>query len=172
MTATSYSLWLSPDAASAATFAQLIEALSHRLGTPRFQPHMTLSGVANTTETDAIARSKRLAAQLAPVPIHLIGAGHTDAYFRCLFLRAEKTPPLLAAHRLASAEMQQPVDADFMPHLSLVYGILETSVKEKIIEEIDAHLPQNFIADSVNLCIVAGPPAEWRLLGPFFLTGG
>lgn len=172
MSATSYSLWLRPAAPAAARFAQMIEALSHRLGTPPFEPHLTLSGVASTTEADAIARSERLAAQLAPVPIHLVGAGYTDAYFRCLFLRAEKTPPLLAAHRMASAEMQQPVDADFMPHLSLVYGTLETSVKEKIIEEIDARRPHNFLADSVSLCIVAGPPAEWRLLGPFFLTGG
>lgn len=171
MTATSYALWLRPDAASAATFAQLIEALSHRLGTPRFQPHMTLSGVASTTEADAIARSKRLAAALAPVPIHLIGAGHTDAYFRCLFLRAEKTPPLLAAHRLASAEMQQPTDADFMPHLSLVYGALATPVKEKIIEELDSRFPRNFLADSISLCAIAGAPDEWRPIGPFFLTG-
>lgn len=171
MTANSYSLWLRPAAPTAARFTQLIEALSDRLGTPRFEPHLTLSGVPSTTEADAIARTERLAAQLEPVPIHLVGAGRTDTYFRCLFLRAEKTQPLLAAHRVASAGMQQPIEADFMPHLSLVYGTLEPSVKEKIIEEIDGRFPRNFLADSVSLCAIDGSPAEWRPIGPFLLTG-
>lgn len=171
MTMKTYSLWLKPAPAAADRFTELINELSRRLGTPRFAPHLTLSGTSAITEAEAVSRAERLAAQLAPVPIHLAGADHTDAYFRCLFLRAEKTPRLLAAHRVASTQMQQTIDADFMPHLSLVYGTVAASVKEKIIEEIDGRFPQDFLADSVSLCTIAGSPAEWRPLGPLFLTG-
>lgn len=171
MTATSFSLWLRPAAPATARFAELIEELSQHLGTPWFAPHLTLSGLASTSEAEAIARCERLAARLAPLPIHLVGAGHTDAYFRCLFLRAEKTRALLAAHRIACAGLQQPVEADFMPHLSLVYGTLATPVKEKIIAELEGRFPRNFLADSIGLCSIAGSPSEWRLLGPFFLAG-
>lgn len=164
-------LWLMPPLPLRERFAELIDALSRRLGTPRFEPHITLAAPSVTTETDAISRVKQLAARLAPVPIHLIGAGHTDAYFRCLYLRAEKAAPLLAAHRLACHELDQPVETDFMPHLSLVYGTIETPLKEKIIQEIAGRFPEHFAADRLCLCVIAGSPADWRLIGPFQLTG-
>jgi 2'-5' RNA ligase len=166
-----YSLWLRPAAAAAARFAELIDTWARCLGTPRFEPHITFGTITATTDAEATARARQLAARLAPVPIHLVGAGHTDAYFRCLYLRAEKTPQLLAAYRLACAELEQPMAADFMPHVSLVYGTLATSVKEKIIAEIDGNFPEDFFADSVSLCVLAVSPDDWRSLGPFSLTG-
>lgn len=170
-TMNAYSLWLRPAAAAAARFAELIDTWAHRLGTPRFEPHITFGTVAATTDAEAAARTRQLAARLGPVPIHLVGAGHTDAYFRCLYLRAEKTPQLLAAYRQACAELEQPVAADFMPHVSLVYGTLATSLKEKIVAEIDGTFPKNFFADGISLCVTAGSPDDWRSLGPFSLNG-
>lgn len=166
-----YSLWLRPAPAVAARCAELIDTWARHLGTPRFEPHLTFGAVTATTDAEATARALQLATRLAPVPIHLVGAGHTDAYFRCLYLRAEKTPQLLAAYRLACEELQQPVAGDFMPHVSLVYGTLATSVKEKIIAEIDGNFPKDFFADSISLCVTAGSPDHWRSLGPFSLTG-
>lgn len=167
----SYAVWLRPAPPAAQRFTELIDALSRRLGTPRFEPHLTLTGTSATGRADVVARAQRLAARLAPVPIRLVTAEQTDAYFRCLYLRAEPTPPLLAAHRLACAELRQPVEADYLPHLSLVYGTLATSVKEKIIDELDAGFPQHFLADRINVCAIAGAPADWRPIGPFFLSG-
>src|SRR5205823_12276016 len=113
---------------------------------------------------EIVAHAKRLAATLAPVPIRFDGIGHTEAYFRCLFLRAEKSAPLLAAHRQACAELSQPPEADYMPHLNLVFGKIETAVKQKLIEEIANRLPSSLVADRLGLCVVAGPPNAWNVI--------
>src|SRR5690606_30965655 len=131
-----YSLWLMPPAAVYDRFARLIDALSRRFGTPRFAPHITLASTGAELAGDAPARAAALAAELAPVPVRLLDVAHTDDYFRSLFVRAQRTPALLAAHRLAAARLGTEPAEDFMPHLSLLYGELPRDTKERLIEEI------------------------------------
>lgn len=152
-------------------FARLIETLGQRLGTPRFAPHVTLGGATNLAEKEVCARTEALARRLAPVPIRLTEVGYTDEYFRCLFVLAERNVELLAAHRLACECFGKPPAADFMPHLSLVYGTLSREQKERLIDEIGRRFDVSFRADSISLCLPSGPPPHWRLRGPFPLTG-
>lgn len=164
-------LWLMPPAAVRDRFARLIDVLSRRLGTAQFEPHITLSGSPDAGEAEAVSRATTLAARLAPVPVRLVDVGYSDAYFRCLYVRAERSPELLAAHRTACAHLGRPPDDDFMPHLSLVYGNLSETEKEKIIEEIGRRFDTTFLSDRIALCLPAGPPDGWRLVGPFTLAG-
>lgn len=171
MTNVRYSVWLMPPPALREHFAELIDALSRRLGTPRFEPHITLAAPRGATKAQALAEAQRLATHLAPVPVRFDGIDHTDAYFRCLFLRAAKSAELLAAHRRACTELGQPVEADYLPHLSLVYGEIDRAEKEKIIAEIAGRHPGEFVADRIALCAIVGTPDAWPILGPFSLTG-
>lgn len=171
MTHTRYSIWLMPPAALRERFAELIDALSRRLGTPRFEPHITLAAPRAVTDAQALSEAQRLATRLAPVPLRFNGIDHTDAYFRCLFLRAVKTPEILAAHRRACAELGEPIEADYMPHLSLVYGEIDRAEKEKMIADVGARFPAEFVADGIAVCSVVGPPDAWPISGPFPLTG-
>jgi 2'-5' RNA ligase len=166
-----YSLWLMPSPTVRGGLAELIDALSRRLGTPRFEPHITLAAPNNATEVNAVTRTTGLAEELAPISIRFEGVGYTDAYFRCLFLRAEKSVELLAAHQFACERLGQPPEAEFMPHLSLVYGTLHQTMKEKLIVEIDPWFPKTLLADRVCLCPIIGPPGAWKLVGPFPLKG-
>lgn len=164
-------LWLLPPAPVEDRFASLIDSMSRRLGTPHFSPHITLVGSVDSPPDETIARLTTLAANLAPVPVRLSGVGFAEQYFRCLFMRAERTPRLLAAHETASAHLKRPPEADFMPHLSLIYGNLRPGQKQKIVEEIGDRFDITFEADRVGVCLTNGPPEQWRLLRTFALTG-
>ena len=153
-----------------ARFADVIDSLSRRLGTPRFEPHITLSG-GEAAEANIRARTSALAARLAPVPVHLTRAGYTDAYFRCLFVHAARTPALLAARASAAIEYERPLDEEFMPHLSLVYGELASLQKEKILDDLGREFDVHFVAEEITLCRADGTPDTWPLIGPFKLTG-
>lgn len=166
-----YSLWLMPPTAVHAHFAALIASLSERLGTPRFEPHLTLAGGVFASPADALTRVAGLAARRPPVPVRLTQAGYTDAYFRCLFVHAELSPELHALERAAADALGQPVDADFMPHLSLVYGHLERERKEAILGEIGRRFDIEFETDRLALYAPEGEPAEWRSVGEFRLSG-
>jgi 2'-5' RNA ligase len=165
-----YSLWLMPPPAIRDRFAALIDMLSRRFGTPRFEPHITLAGI-ETTAADAIARTTALARQLPPVPVRLAHAGYTEQYFRCLFVCAERTDCLWSAHRAASSAYQQPAEADFLPHLSLVYGTIASAQKERALDDIGRRFDLNFSVIDVSLCQPTGTPDAWPRLGPFRLSG-
>lgn len=167
----SFSLWLTPPPAVREPFGRLIEALSQRLGTPRFEPHITLCGSGDFTEEEVLARADALAARLAPVPIHLTELGYTDAYFRCLFVRAERSDELLAAHRVACEQFGTPPAPDFMPHLSLVYGTFTRGQKERLMDEMGRRIDMRFYATGLSVCPPAGAPESWRVFGPLPLGG-
>ena len=163
-----FSLWLMPPPAVRDRFCPLIAELSRRLGTPAFEPHLTL--VPSTVEADLMARVASLAAGLAPLPVHLTEIGMVSDYFRCLFVRAELTPPLQRAYHAACGALGQP-PGDFMPHLSLVYGDLAPADKGRVVADIGRRFDLHFIVERVALYTTAGPPPAWRCVADFALTG-
>jgi len=165
-----YSLWLMPPAPVHARFAALIGRLSERLGTPVFAPHVTLAGADAADATGAIRRVEALAQALAPLPITLTEVDYSDAYFRCLYLRAATNPPLLAAYRRACA-MLGSAPADFVPHLSLVYGDVSAADKERLIAELGRNWDVSFTVERIALYLPEGAPNEWRALAEFALRG-
>lgn len=165
------SLWLLPALPVQSELARRIENLGLRLSTPRFEPHMTLTAPVDLLEGEIIAAAREIAASLAPLTIRFDGIGQTDAYFRCLFLRAEKRRDLLAAHEHACAQLGRAPEADFMPHLSLVYGKLTQETKAALTEEITPRAPTTIVADRVGICGLVGSPDAWKVIGPFALTG-
>ena len=164
-------LWLLPSASVQDRFATLIDTLSRRHGTPRFAPHITLTGSLDSPADEISLRTSDLAARLRPVPVQLTEVGWSDEYFRCLFIRAAASPELLAAHRTACAHLGRSPDTDFMPHLSLIYGNLSQDQKDRIVDEIGRRFDIGFDADRVGLCLAAGSPEQWRLIRTFALAG-
>lgn len=166
------SLWLMPPPEAGERFARLIERLSRRLGTPCFVPHLTLCSAADFDETAVAARARAAAKHLAPIPVHLTELGIGDGYFRCIYVLAERTEALLATYRAVCAHFGVEPTADYLPHLSLVYGDLARADKERLADEIGRRFDIRFTADRIALCAPAGPPQNWRLLGPYTLEGG
>ena len=165
-----FSLWLLPPPAVRDRFYPLIDELSRRLGTPAFEPHLTLAGTSSTVAADVTAQVATLAAGLAPLPIHLTEIGMTADYFRCLFVHAELTPPLQRAYHATCRALGQP-PGDFMPHLSLVYGDLAPADKKRVVADIGRRFDLHFIVERVALYTTAGPPPAWRCVADFALTG-
>lgn len=170
MESSSFALWLLPPPVVGAHFAQLIDSLSRRLGTPRFDPHITLCVVRGREASEIAPRIAALAERLAPPAIRLTRASYSDQYFRCVFLCAEKSAELENAHRLACEHLGERASPDFMPHLSLVYGALEPSEKQRVVEETDRGFPAAFTADRIGLYLVADWPAQWRAVDVFPLA--
>ena len=165
-----FSLWMMPPPAVRERLRALIEDLSRRAGTPPFEPHLTLCGVDDTVEAAAIARVQPLATRLAPVPIRLTEIGATAEYYRCLFVRAELTPVLAAAYREA-CRAQSKTPSDFMPHVSLVYGDLSATDKERLIATIGRRVEMSFTISRLALYDPVGAPPEWRCVADLPLRG-
>jgi hypothetical protein len=163
--ASGISVWLVPEGDVRETLSALIATLSRRFGTPAFEPHVTLLGGIGGGEGEALRRVALLAASLRPLAIRLATVGRSDAYFRCLFLEADRSPDLLAAHERASGWLGARDSAPFLPHLSLVYGRLGEEDAFSAREALrSVALPLAFEARRLEVHRTEGAVAEWRRL--------
>jgi hypothetical protein len=158
------SLWLVPDGDERAALAELIAGLSSRLGTPCFEPHLTLlPGLARPGD-EVVEAARVLAPALEQMVLPLRPPEGREETFRCLYLPVGETFRLLHAHALARAAFPSAEDRPFEPHLSLVYGQLPADRKDRLRQEILPGLPPRVRLAALDVVRTEGPVEEWRRL--------
>jgi 2'-5' RNA ligase len=164
------SLWLRLDLVLEARVSRLIRELAERLGTPVFEPHVTLLGGLTGSSDEILERAGRLAAETPAFSIRLGALGGQDEYFRCLYLEVEKTPELLDLHRRALGSFEARETGPFFPHVSLVYGDLSRAEKDRL--EATLETPKRACRSvALEARLTDGEVASWRRLARFPFAG-
>ena len=160
-----YTLWLMPKDKIYTKFAQLIKKLGAEYRGPIFEPHVTLLGDIELSESEMIKRTKQLVQGQKTFPVILRQIDYQDFYFRTLFVKAEITKPLQDLHNLAKQIFEKNIPP-YMPHLSLLYGNYPVDLKEKIIKEIGKDQTAQFEISSVHL-VRGGEVEDWKIIKEF-----
>jgi len=158
----SYSLWLMPSGEIRQRLAGTILELSRQYATPAFEPHVTLASSIVDPVREATAKMRELARRIPPFPVRLAPVEGLDEYFRCLFVRVATTHPILRANKVAREVFRLAQQPAFMPHLSLLYGNLPVSVKQRIITSLDRQFELEFKARSLHLYLIKGAAQSWH----------
>lgn len=161
-----YSLWLVPTGQANEKFINLIKKLAKENNAPVFIPHVTLLGDFMFPEEGCIAKTEQMVSGQQPFTIKLGEIDYEDFYFRTLFVRAEKSEPLLALNNRAREIFQMQNTSHFMPHLSILYGTFPNKLKEKIIKEIGRDQSAEFEVSSVTL-VKGGEVEDWKIISKF-----
>jgi len=157
-----YSLWLMPTGRTRDDLQRLIVDLSKKHSTPRFEPHVTLIGEIQSPVSELKSKTEKLATLIEPLEIKLREVAYLNQFFRCMFIKAEKTKALMNARSIACTELAQDNDKNYMPHLSLMYGDLALSTKLGVIQEIGKELAVDFGITDFHLYYTGGQPIEWH----------
>ena len=155
------SLWLMPAEPAAGRFASVIAKIAARLGSPVFDPHVTLVGGLTLEEEDAWPRTRAVAAALAPVRVRLVRAGWRPAYFRCLYAEVEGEA-IVRAHETARAVLRLPEGPPYEPHLSFAYADFTEVEQASLAVEVDRQLPAAAVLDTLRLMRTTGAVEEWE----------
>jgi len=142
----------------------LIVRLSHEHSTQKFEPHITLIGELSLPKATAIAMTREIALQIEPFDVKLNEVEHDDRYFRCVFIKADKTPELMRANSVARAVFGQEENEEYMPHLSLVYGNFDSQMRKRVIRSTGNKMKIVFPAREICLYYTGGRPAGWYCL--------
>lgn len=161
-TENTYSLWLRPFGEVGFELKQQIKALSKHYDSPMFHPHVTLLGGLELHETKLIQLTDTLAHSLAPFTIYLQKAGTRSPYFQSLFVRVQKSEPLIEAHHLAKELFDIEEGEDYFPHLSLMYGNQATKEKENLLNVMGRSFNMQFDVHSVLLIKTGKQVGEWK----------
>ena len=165
-----FSLWLMPPEPFFSRYREIIHRLSREYRTQTFPPHLTLLGNQRGEEAAMVEQTSKLARILTPVPIHLFDVGGRDEFFRCVIVYAEKSPELMEANRKARELVHARSDAEYLPHLSLVYGDLDRSERAALIDRIESPIEDRFEVHTLRLIATGGGLEGWRLVQDFPLT--
>jgi hypothetical protein len=161
------SLWLRP----LPPFVEGIQAVSKRLATRTQQraapPHVTLLNGIALPAARARWALQALAAQMTPLTI-VLGEldGRADEEFRCFFAEAGPREDLTVMHHLAREIFGVAEPRPFEPHLSLLYGYLDPSLRRQLAIELGGRLNISFQAGSVHFvnATATEPLDNWRTL--------
>ena len=164
-----HSLWLMSTEQANEKFVNLVKKLAKENNAPVFQPHVTLLGDFMFPEEECVAKTKQLVSGQQPFTVKLGEIDYEDFYFRTLFVRAEKSEPLLALNNRARGIFQMQNTPPFMPHLSILYGIVPVETKEKIMKEIGRDQSAELEVNKVTL-VKGGEIKDWQIIGEFEFT--
>ncbi|MGN6469477.1 MAG: 2'-5' RNA ligase family protein [Rhizobiaceae bacterium] len=161
-----HSIWLMPAADDAESLARMVDDLAGRFGSPRFKPHLTLVEDMERSADDLAPLVERVAAGVAPFEAPIVEIGVSDLFFRSFYARFAAEGPLLELKRRAIDNILPGDIAEFMPHISLAYGVAETLEKRSALAEAETLLlgqPVRFD----RVCVVASgkelPIESWAI---------
>ena len=164
-----YVLWIKPSGEVFQTLSRTIRKLATELNTVVFEPHVTLVANLNGSEQELAERGEELSGQIKPFKIFLTEPAYQDEYFKCVFLRVEKTQSIMNANACAGRIFKRPQEI-YEPHVSLVYGDLPEERKKLIIRDLPENVKTDFEAKTVYLIRAdSRHPRDWHELAAFRL---
>jgi 2'-5' RNA ligase len=130
-----HSIWLMPAPDDAEALERMVGDFSGRFGSPRFRPHLTLVEDMERSVGDLAPLVEEVAAGIGPfaAPVETIGV--SALFFRSFYARFAAEGPLLELKRRAIEKILPGDIAEFMPHISLAYGVAETLEKRDAVAE-------------------------------------
>ncbi len=140
----SWSIWLMPCAEDAEALSALVRECAEALGSPSFEPHMTLHhgfpapGV--TREAAGEWLCKRME-RSAPPELELRDLRFGDRYTRGLVMALKPHPDAAGLARVAGELLVRTGGWKFWPHVSLAYGIVPEARRKALKSPLARRLP-------------------------------
>jgi len=163
-----YSILLIPKGKVYTQLSSIINKLSNKYYTPRFEPHVTLIGEFDEEEQDIISKTQELSQNLKPYNIRINNPTYFHEYYKSLFLKSKKTKQVMNAHLIAKKIFKDKRDYEYLPHLSLMYGNSSLKIKNQIMSQIK-NLDLEFKVKTIHLFSTANGPKNWYKIKEFEL---
>jgi len=169
-----HSIWLRPAQDDLIFLENIVSDLGGRFKSPIFEPHATLVPDMKRSAEDLLPQVLSLAIGRKPLELLIENVTGSDAYFRSFYAALQKAPALM---RLKQDSLEISSEASlqsFMPHVSLAYGVEETTLKQMEIDRLKKELSGRKLRFD-RLVIVSSssdtPIEQWHVKHEVYLKG-
>lgn len=166
----SYSLWLRPAQEHIDDLTKIISKLAHRYRTLPFPAHITLLSSITTDLNSLNTICKSVAEKQKIFDIALEEVAFSDVYFKILFINARPEKELLNLHEILSNKLNHDRHEDYLPHISLLYGMLDEKTQQALKKELDGSYLKTFNCQRLDIYNTTHKESEWHLIKSFNLT--
>lgn len=176
-----HSIWLIPEPSAGKSLSASLKSLSRELGSPLFEPHMTLLGDIGGDPEATLKACSGLTRGLAPPSGRVSGADGEESLFTSLFLTVEVPRAIVELRDAVAAALGQDPPASFRPHISLAYATIPEARRRKLASALaDQYRNMRFRFSRISIMSASQttPVAQWREIFPLrlrpevaFMTG-
>ena len=163
-----WSLWLLPDNRENGKYERIIKKLSHRTGSPSFEPHLTLFGRINANPEPFFEFFRNMATKQKTISTKIKKIKFGTSHWKSFYIDIEKNASLEALQKQMIAPINHLRDYLFDPHLSLAYG--DADEMRYLTKEI--HLERFISFNSVAIVFVPDNVDEWKMINKFEFNFG
>ncbi len=169
-----HSIWLMPRLEQEKMFSEIVQDLAKRFASPVFQPHLTLVEDMPRTCEELEPLLTQVAEGAASFEAGIETIEESPLYYRSFYARFPVVAPLRTMKEKAVAVFGVGDIEAFMPHISLAYGVPESSEKSQAMAVLHGRMAgMNVYFDRV--CIVSSsqhtPIEEWGIRRSIALCG-
>ncbi|MEK7536902.1 MAG: 2'-5' RNA ligase family protein [Patescibacteria group bacterium] len=159
-----YSLWLVPDNKKLEFMAGFLNNVNKQTNTISFKPHVTLINDVKFKPEKIIKIMKQIARETAPFKITFINPVKSYEFYKSIFLRCRKSKGLMGTNNLAQKLFNKKYA--YNPHMSVVYGSISDSLKDKAIRLFNSSTIKSlsFTVNSICLCRAFGAVDQWEIV--------
>lgn len=165
-----YALWLKPENEVYDVLENIISRLAQTYDAPYFEPHITVAGSIPLPADTIVEMMQQVRLQCEPMTLHLTDTGIEDSYFRSLYVHIAPNDALLALRERCLAELRLE-HKPYIPHVSLLYKMLDESEKKNILEQVGSRFDLVFSPSSLYLMQTEGPVGQWKEVARVSLGG-
>ncbi len=165
---TGYHLFLEPSGEAKLVLEKAIVSLATKYGGPVFSPHLTvLAGLPDSDEATLIEKAETLSTSAHPLTLSLEGFATQDSYFKALYLTTTNQEQVMTLHQRAQELFNISDSKDYVPHVSLLYGLYSEEEKKESVATLASLIPISFPVSSLTLWKTPGETTTWKRIAEF-----
>ncbi|OGJ15625.1 MAG: hypothetical protein A2632_00370 [Candidatus Pacebacteria bacterium RIFCSPHIGHO2_01_FULL_46_16] len=160
-----FSFWIIPENELYQELENVIVKYSAEYASPIFIPHLTLHNPIVSTDEQILVAVREAARKIHPFEIQVGAVECSTTYFQSVFVRMKTSAALLTAHMVLKDALGVTEEFVFMPHVSLVYGDFDMTVRDKMAREITI-TGKSFQAEKITVVRAdSRDPKDWDVVG-------
>ena len=160
-----YSYWLLMDEYASNKLSSMIDHLAHSLSSPAFIPHITLSSVPESAQTDWLVNVlDSFASGHHSINVYTNELVCGDPPFQRFYISLEKSEELLALSESMDTHLGDGYSRKENFHASLYYGFNSCSKIRTGFKKMESDIPKELHIQSIALADINGLPERWKIV--------
>ena len=162
-----YAIWFLFNKKDTLYLEKIINDLSLDFDSPKFIPHVTVYGVVNLEYAIVEQAVKNSIQKVKPFKVKQIGIKSLKIIWNSLFIDLEKNKELFLINNKLNHSLKEFDKKQFLPHVSLMYKILNKTEKLKTIKKLE--IKDNFLIDKIAILKFSEDVSQWKIIRIFNL---
>lgn len=154
------SVWLTFAKDGQSILDDTVSRIAKEHKSPRFMAHITVYGTIDTEIESLIDICKKISKHTRPFFVKVIGIGHSNNFWRTLFLELELNQELQNVYLQLEKDLKSYLDYEFHPHISIMYKNTTDFEKEKAKEKIPDR--DSFLVESIAIHLHNDDVSRWK----------